>query len=62
MNNKGGMDRLKRSLTGSFRKKKKDANSKDEGDKPHLWAQDEISVKAANCTFYVKVLIIIKFI
>ena len=64
------MDRLRRSLRSSIRKKKnKDAwtdlpqNSTNgsgskpssEGGKPHQWQSDEISVRSGTCNFHVKV-------
>ena len=66
------MDRLRRSLRSSIRKKKnKDAwtdlpqNSNNgagskmssEGGKPHQWQSDEISVRSGTCNFHVKVTI-----
>ena len=64
------MDRLRRSLRSSIRKKKnKDAwtdlpqtssNSggsrpSSDGGKPHQWQSDEISVRSGTCNFHVKV-------
>ena len=64
------MDRLRRSLRSSIRKKKnKDAwtdlpqNSNNgagskpssDGTKPHQWQSDEISVRSGTCNFQVKV-------
>ena len=64
------MDRLRRSLRSSIRKKKnKDAwtdlpqNSSNsaaskpssDGGKPHVWQSDEILVRSGTCNFHVKV-------
>jgi len=46
------MDKLRRSLRDSFRKKK-DGSS--ESCKPHQWQADEEAVRAGNCPFSVKV-------
>ena len=63
------MDRLRRSLRASIRKKKnKDpwtdtpqtsttggSRLSSDGGKPHQWQSDEISVRAGTCNFHVKV-------
>ena len=64
------MDRLRRSLRSSIRKKKNKDNWTDlpqnsnngagskmssEGGKPHQWQSDEISVRSGTCNFHVKV-------
>jgi len=47
------MDRLRRSLRESFRRKK---DHVPESSKPHQWQADEAAVKAGNCVFPVKYL------
>lgn len=47
------MDRLRRSLRESFRRKKEHIP---ESSKPHQWQADEAAVKAGNCVFPVKYL------
>ena len=64
------MDRLRRSLRSSIRKKKNKDNWTDlpqnsnngagskmssDGGKPHQWQSDEISVRSGTCNFHVKV-------
>ena len=64
------MDRLRRSLRSSIRKKKNKDNWTDlpqnsnnaagskpsaDGSKPHQWQSDEISVRSGTCNFQVKV-------
>jgi numb-like protein len=44
------MDRIRRSLRDSFRRKKDGPESS----KPHQWQADEESVRIGNCTFPVK--------
>lgn len=48
------MDKLRRSLRDSFRKKR-DAP---ESSKPHQWQADEESVRSGTCNFQVKVYIL----
>ena len=45
------MDRLRRSLRDSFRKKREAPESS----KPHQWQADEESVRSGTCSFHVKV-------
>jgi numb-like protein len=52
-NKKMVMDRLRRSLRESFRRKK---DHVPESSKPHQWQADEAAVKAGNCVFPVKYL------
>lgn len=47
------MDRLRRSLRDSFRRKK---DHIPECSKPHQWQADEAAVRAGTCSFPVKVL------
>lgn len=47
------MDRLRRSLRESFRRKKEHIP---ESSKPHQWQADEAAVKAGTCVFPVKYL------
>lgn len=47
------MDRLRRSLRDSFRRKK---DHIPECSKPHQWQADEAAVRAGTCSFAVKVL------
>lgn len=48
------MDRLRRSFRNSFRRRKSEHVL--ESAKPHQWQEDEIAVRAGNCTFAVKYL------
>lgn len=45
------MDRLRRSLRESFRRKRDGPESS----KPHQWQADEEAVRSGNCSFHVKV-------
>lgn len=45
------MDRLRRSLRESFRRKRDGPESS----KPHQWQADEEAVRTGNCNFHVKV-------
>jgi hypothetical protein len=46
------MDRLRRSLRDSFRRRK---DHVPESSKPHMWQADEAAVRAGTCSFNVKV-------
>ncbi|KAG8226532.1 hypothetical protein J437_LFUL006922 [Ladona fulva] len=46
------MDRLRRSLRDSFRRRKEHVP---ESSKPHQWQADEAAVRAGTCNFHVKV-------
>ncbi|XP_043241830.1 protein numb-like isoform X2 [Amphibalanus amphitrite] len=48
------MDRLRRSLRDSFRRKKEPRSS--ESSRPHQWQADEAAVRAGTCSFHVKYL------
>ncbi|KAF4517362.1 hypothetical protein B566_EDAN014163 [Ephemera danica] len=47
------MDRLRRSLRDSFRRRKEHVP---ESSKPHVWQSDEAAVRAGTCSFHVKYL------
>lgn len=51
-----GMDRLRRSLRESFRRKKDHRAHVPESSKPHQWGADEVAVRQGTCTFPVKYL------
>lgn len=48
------MDRLRRSIRQSFRRRSPKESS-DDPSKPHQWQKDEASVRAGTCSFTVKV-------